>query len=63
MTDENLIEANLVPTYIMFEDSQGRSWKALALIAPLTAEDMDPVLLTHTKDLELKVSKIKIVRR
>lgn len=57
-----MIEANLTPTFIYFEDARGRVWQALALIAPLNSEDMEPVLLAETKDLTLRVQKIKIVR-
>lgn len=57
-----MIEASLTPTFIIFEDSRGRQWKALALIAPLSSEDMDPVHLADTKDLELKVRTVKIVK-
>lgn len=57
------IEAILTPTYITFEDSRGRQWKALALIAPLKNDDMIPVHLGDTVDLGLKVRGIKIVRR
>lgn len=57
-----MIEVPLTPTFITFVDSQGRHWKALALIGTLKAEDMDPVALSETKDLELKVRKVKLVR-
>lgn len=58
-----MIEASLTPTFITFKDSRGRLWRALALVAPLKSEDMEPVQLAETSDLELKVCKIKIVRR
>jgi hypothetical protein len=57
-----MIEVPLTPTFITFEDSQGRFWKALALIGTLKAECMDPVALSETEDLQLKIRKIKIVR-
>jgi hypothetical protein len=57
-----MIEAALTPTYITFKDSKGRLWKALALIAPLKSEDMEPVVLAETQDLDLRFDKIKIVR-
>jgi hypothetical protein len=58
----DFIDAVLTPTFITFTDSQGREWKALALVAPLSSQDMDPVFLQDTKDLELKFHKIKVVR-
>lgn len=58
-----MIEASLTPTFITFEDSKGRLWRALALIAPLNSEDMEPVILAETKDLNLKLKNVKIVRR
>lgn len=57
-----MIEAQLTPTFITFKDARGRVWQALALIAPLKSEDMEPVLLAETKDLDLRFEKIKIVR-
>lgn len=57
------IDVDLTPTFIIFQDSQGREWKALALVAPLKNTDLGPVLLKDTEDLELKVKKVKIVRR
>lgn len=57
------IDVNLTPAFITFTDSQGREWKALALLAPLKNEDLGPVLIKDTKDLELKFKQIKLVRR
>lgn len=57
-----MIEVDLTPTFITFEDSQGRYWKALALIGNLKSEDMEPVALSETEDLQLKIRKVKIVR-
>lgn len=56
------IDVHLTPTFITFKDARGRLWRALALIAPLKSEDMEPVVLAETQDLDLKFEKIKIVR-
>jgi hypothetical protein len=61
MTD--IIDASLTPTFITFVDARGRLWRALALLAPLKSEDMEPITLAETEDLNLKVKEIKIVRR
>jgi hypothetical protein len=57
------INVDLTPVFITFQDAKGREWKALALLAPLKNEDFDPVVLADTKDLQLKVKGLKIVRR
>lgn len=57
------IDVDLTPTFLTFVDSQGREWEALALIAPLKNSDFGRVVLADTEDLELKVKKVRIVRR
>lgn len=56
------LEADLTPVYLTFVDVVGREWRALALVAPLSSEDMDPAYLGDMEELELKVRKVKIVR-
>lgn len=53
----------VTPTYITFTDRNGREWEALALLAPLRSPDMEPVQLAMTEDLDLRVKKIKLVKR
>ncbi len=57
------IEADLTPVYITFKDTVGREWRALALVAPLTSEDMEPAYLGDMTELQLKVKGLRIVRR
>jgi hypothetical protein len=59
----DIIDASLTPVFITFTDTAGRLWRALALLAPLNSEDMEPVILAETQDLGLKVKGVKIVRR
>lgn len=61
MTDK--IDVGLTPAFLIFEDSQGREWQALVLVAPLKNPDLGPVVIADTKDLELRFKKLKLVRR
>ncbi len=58
----NEVEGLVTPTWITFVDATGREWKALALIAPLNSEDMDPVQLGVSEHLKLKYHGLKVIR-
>lgn len=56
-----MIMTNMTPTFITFEDCDGRYWKALALIAPLESVGLEPVNLRDAKELDLRIHKFRIV--
>lgn len=57
------IEGLVTPVFIEFSDFKGRIWKALALVAPLRAEDEEPIQIAMAEDLELKPQTFKVVKR
>lgn len=58
-----MTDISVTPIFITFEDNQGRLWKAMALIAPLQSEGMEPILIVDTEELKLDVCKIRVVGR
>lgn len=59
----NQIDALVTPAWLTFVDHNGRKWRALALVAPLRSEDMEPVQFALTEDLELVPTDCVIVRK
>lgn len=57
------VEGLVTPVFIKFVDIKGRIWEALALVAPLRAEDEEPVQIAMAEDLELKPQTFRVVKR